>query len=242
MRKLIFLILFFPFSFFAQKNIIVEYGEIWSKSIMNAFLYIDNDKSLYIELANPKVSPTSEEVFSKDFDIEKIGYLILKENDRFFLTDVIPKLKKTMTVDKAPVIQWKILSENKKILEYNCKKAEANFRGRKVFAYFTSEIPSTAGPWKYSGLPRLILEAWDEEERYHYVPKKIIQNTKLEIPIKIQEYIVNLKSKPIPFKKFIEIENEFKIKTHEMIMASLPTNSFTETDFVRENSKELLFE
>jgi GLPGLI family protein len=44
-------------------------------------------------------------------------------------------------------------NKNKKILGYDCIKATANFRGSEVTAYFTKELPYSAGPFKFFGLP-----------------------------------------------------------------------------------------
>jgi GLPGLI family protein len=54
---------------------------------------------------------------------------------------------------------WKIAdsSSSIKVLGYGCQVATGNFRGRNYKVYFTEEIPVTCGPWKFNGLPGLIL-------------------------------------------------------------------------------------
>ena len=44
-----------------------------------------------------------------------------------------------------------------------CQKALGEFRGRKYIAWFTSDIPLSDGPWKFCGLPGLILAVQDTE-------------------------------------------------------------------------------
>lgn len=63
---------------------------------------------------------------------------------------------------------WKIKDSTKVILGYPCKLASTEFRGRKYDAWFTSEIPLNNGPWKFSGLPGLILEVYDDQDEFHY--------------------------------------------------------------------------
>lgn len=70
--------------------------------------------------------------------------------------------------EKIPVMQWKLFDEGKKILTYNCYKAETFFRGRKFIAWYTKEIPISDGPYKFSGLPGLILEVNDDKNNFHY--------------------------------------------------------------------------
>ena len=64
------------------------------------------------------------------------------------------------------LMDWKMSFETKEILGYQCFKAECDFRGRHWTAWFTMQIPVQDGPWKFSGLPGLILQM--EESREHY--------------------------------------------------------------------------
>lgn len=66
--------------------------------------------------------------------------------------------------DEIPVFQWKYnLAEKREILGYTCLGAETSFRGRRYKVWFTPDIPSSRGPWKFYGLPGLIMAAEDEE-------------------------------------------------------------------------------
>ena len=60
-------------------------------------------------------------------------------------------------------IDWKIQPQKKKLLEQDCQKATAYFRGREYTVWFASAIPINAGPWKLNGLPGIILAANDEK-------------------------------------------------------------------------------
>ena len=55
-------------------------------------------------------------------------------------------------------INWSITNNTKKILTYNCQEAIGLFRGREYRAYFLRDIPISSGPFKFDGLPGLILE------------------------------------------------------------------------------------
>jgi GLPGLI family protein len=63
---------------------------------------------------------------------------------------------------------WKILPDTKKYLNYSCQKATTTFRGRAYEAWFTFEIPISEGPYKFTGLPGLILQIRDTKNQYVY--------------------------------------------------------------------------
>jgi len=61
---------------------------------------------------------------------------------------------------------WKILNETKKIGNFKVQKAITDFGGRHWEAWFSSELPFSEGPYKFRGLPGLILELKDSNENY----------------------------------------------------------------------------
>lgn len=65
-------------------------------------------------------------------------------------------------------MQWEILPERKVISGYTCQKAITTFRGRTWEAWFTNQIPFSNGPWKFQGLPGLILQVADNQKHYQF--------------------------------------------------------------------------
>ena len=63
---------------------------------------------------------------------------------------------------------WKILPETVKIGVYETQKAETTFAGRKWSVWFTQEIPFQDGPYKFKGLPGLIVKAEDAKGDYSF--------------------------------------------------------------------------
>lgn len=88
-------------------------------------------------------------VFHTDRQREVIISREMVRDQPFIITEDIPEL------------DWDITTETKDIGGYPCTKATAHFRGRTYEAWFTPQIPLSAGPWKLGGLPGLILEARD---------------------------------------------------------------------------------
>ncbi|OBW42146.1 hypothetical protein AB670_01484 [Chryseobacterium sp. MOF25P] len=65
-------------------------------------------------------------------------------------------------------LNWKILSETTKIGDYKVQKAETEFGGRKWTAWFTTDLPYQDGPYKFSGLPGLVVKAEDSTGDYSF--------------------------------------------------------------------------
>ena len=63
---------------------------------------------------------------------------------------------------------WQITDSTKTILDYTCQMAVSDFRGRRWIAWFAHDIPISDGPWKFSGLPGLIMEVYDSEKHFHF--------------------------------------------------------------------------
>lgn len=63
---------------------------------------------------------------------------------------------------------WEIGSDSKEILGYECIKATTDFHGRRWTVWFTPEIPVHNGPWKFDGLPGLIMEAISDDGLYSF--------------------------------------------------------------------------
>jgi len=73
---------------------------------------------------------------------------------------------------------WKLGTETKTIGSFLCQEATTQFRGRIYTAWYTDEIPVSLGPWKFHGLPGLILEVEDETGEVSFKAQKV------EIPAK----------------------------------------------------------
>lgn len=65
-------------------------------------------------------------------------------------------------------INWKLESEFAEILGYKVQKATTTFGGRKWIAYFTKDIPFPDGPYKFRGLPGLIVKVADENDQHAF--------------------------------------------------------------------------
>lgn len=98
-------------------------------------------------------------------------------------------------------VSWKFENETKRIGKYLCNKATAKFRGRFYTAWYSEEIPINIGPWKFHGLPGVIVNITDDTNKVSFILEKV------EIPYKD----LNINFKKIDTTKLISIE-DFLIK------------------------------
>lgn len=71
--------------------------------------------------------------------------------------------------EETPNFKWKIEAETKKIGTYNTQKASVKYGGRIWTAWFSTEIPFQDGPYKFHGLPGLIIKIEDTAGNYSWV-------------------------------------------------------------------------
>lgn len=64
--------------------------------------------------------------------------------------------------EQLPDCGWKLADGERSILGYACRRARCSFRGRNYEAWYAPEIAVSAGPWKFGGLPGLILAIRDD--------------------------------------------------------------------------------
>jgi GLPGLI family protein len=122
------------------------------------------------------------------------------------------------TYEEDRKMDWKILPETVKIGEYEAQKAETTFAGRKWYAWFTQDIPFQDGPYKFKGLPGLIIKVEDANGDYSFD----LQQSK-----KITEFpnFDNRGGNPIKVKR-IDFEKQEKLYRKDPV--SFVTNSFSQ--------------
>lgn len=101
------------------------------------------------------------------FPHKRSTFLVNKNfrNDTILIKDVIDdEIFEYETLKKE--FNWTICDSTKSIAGYNSYQATCLYHGRKWVVWFSPEIPINDGPWVFSGLPGLILEANDSDNLY----------------------------------------------------------------------------
>ena len=65
--------------------------------------------------------------------------------------------------DSSSSFEWKLHDAQDTVFSYPCKRADIVYSGRNYVAWYAFEIPIPDGPWKFYGLPGLILRVEDKE-------------------------------------------------------------------------------
>lgn len=124
----------------------------------------------------------------------QINYKVVKDYPDFrtYLSTKISTDQYKVKEDQKPV--WKILPDKQKIGEYMAQKATTSYGGRDWIAWFTAEIPFQDGPYKFYGLPGLIVKMEDTTGSHimTLVGNKKIQNPSSDAEFKLPAGMVML--------------------------------------------------
>lgn len=108
----------------------------------------DKERDIHPEKYPPKAyMPAGREYIYKNLSNGEITSYRSTMGERFKYTD-------------TPIFDWKLVTDStKNIIGHDCQLAETDFRGRHWKVWFALDIPIPIGPWKFGGLPGLILQA-----------------------------------------------------------------------------------
>lgn len=138
---------------------------------------------------------------------------------------------------------WIIEKETDEIIGFSVQKATLDFGGRKWIAWFTNEISFQDGPYKFHGLPGLIVKVEDINENYSWTLtgiKRISDFSELSFTEKISGFRnVNIISKEkfekaySAFRKDPFSEARSRI-TPEMRLQKMPGSDITMGDLLKQ--------
>lgn len=171
-----FLFLFFIQTFCQSNRFIYEYKHIedtLKKDTLKDLMYLDIDdkKSIFydyfaykgdslLSITNEKSAIFKDKVLKKYYQSVKVS-LFTKVYDDIY------------EVEDNRIFYWNITNDNKNIGDISVQKATTSFAGRNWIAWFTNEIPIPDGPYKFNGLPGLIIKLEDEKKTHSFELVKI---------------------------------------------------------------------
>ena len=109
-----------------------------------------------------------------------------------------------------PSMQWTLGTDEQTICGYQCQKATCHWRGRDYEAWFTSAIPMKSGPWKFGGLPGLIMKIYDTKHLYTWEAVSV-ENGSFPI-LQLDER----KFKNSERKKVLKMQRDWNVKYGEL--------------------------
>lgn len=147
--------------------------------------------------------------------------------------------------------KWQISNEKAKIGSYNAQKATTEFGGRKWTAWFSSDIPLQDGPYKFHGLPGLIVKIEDDGQNYSWElkgNKKVENYNELTYMESISPGENGGKVSEISREKFEKTFNDFKkdpfasarpMLRPEVMSQKMPGSDVTIGEMVKQQEKML---
>ncbi len=80
--------------------------------------------------------------------------------------------------EKTPEMNWKLAEGDTVIAGYRCNRADLSYAGRNYIAWYTPELDLPYGPYKFNGLPGLILMIKDSNEEHIFFVRQIRKTEK----------------------------------------------------------------
>lgn len=105
--------------------------------------------------------------------------------------------------EAIPQIAWQLEEGSRTVAGYTCQKATCHLYGRNYTAWYAPEIPISKGPYKFSGLPGLILQVEDDHQQVSWTCIGLEKQAE-EIFFTEQEYFKTDKA------RFLKSFNNFK--------------------------------
>ena len=138
------------------------------QSLFCAQTYLIIDSAYHREVSNGNTLGPSMSFFSSNrIENEEV---IFKLNTQIITYDRLAKFIPTIFKysEPKPLFTWIIFNDTLSIGGITCQKAETNFGNRKWTVWFAPSIPISDGPYKFNGLPGLILKANDEKQYWNF--------------------------------------------------------------------------
>jgi GLPGLI family protein len=209
--KIILSVLFINFCYFfshAQNQLLrvqyIENSETFGYKFINDLILYDNYSK---EVRNVNASAKVLQEVYKAALTPKRPYVLIKDYSNKTILSNVPYGKIVDTIQHS----WTFQPESKKILGYECKKALTKFRGRDYVAFYCPSIPISNGPYKFQGLPGLILEVYSTDKFIHYTAQNIYKNEKGQLEIKKDWYDDTMSYTTFQKKRIEEMEATIRI-------------------------------
>lgn len=191
-----------------------------------------NTEKIKNTVESSAVIPANENEYFSEIYID-----LHKKNLTEYLVERKISKKKFAVEEKQPEMKWILLNDRKQIGNYNCKKAQTDFRGRTYDVWYTEEIPVSAGPWKFNGLSGLILSVKDKAGIYSWDATSIATIGKDAFDL--SEYLNNKKHfTKISYKDFDEMVIDAQIERQKVRKARTHVSSSLEFSFSTSQDKE----
>lgn len=194
------------------QSIKIELMELIMGESINIFQSVKIGKrdsiNSYGKRADKDFQPTAGQVIDLRTPV-KYSIYKLKNNSIFFkenLTYFPDSEENTMYYEEKPELDWELSEDTLTVSGFSCQKALLRYQNRLWTAWFTQEIPMEEGPYKFRGLPGLIIKMNDSSGTWAFELLGINSINRL----------VNIPNETILKKKGMAKTEFYKQKRHQM--------------------------
>lgn len=125
----------------------------------------------------------SNETMSAGFTKYRTGgpkHFIITNKEKFSSNIRYTTINETFETEDNYSLNWKLGIKTDSIAGYLCRNAFTNFRGRDYTAWYSTDIPLQYGPYKFKGLPGLIIKISDSRQS-HIFELRSMQKQKISM-------------------------------------------------------------
>lgn len=233
-----------------QKGILITYSLDFKPSISKSYrskavtvLYITENKSIYMDEKTPKIgnlahlSGTEKAGARLQIGLPTFSYIVLKEGEK--TKEIEEQLggsyvgyeEKSMTS-----AAWTIHEDTLSVAGMLTYKATCTFKNRNWTAWFSPEVPLSEGPYKFQGLPGLILQLSSDDADFHFKIRSIEKDMPLP---NVPKYTLTSKDRFIEIRKLGQ-NSVRKMESQGGTLGDVKFNgkSYTRDEWVRHLDKE----
>ena len=137
-------------------------------------LDIGEHSSQYISIIGEFLTKNKSDIMAKRIKDPYAGYTTLRDEvfkntpDEGYLRFVHMPGWVSCREKIEGLFDWQLLDGDSIVCGYPCHKATTIFRGRIWTVWYTLDLPYSDGPWKFCGLPGLVLYAYDSEDKFRF--------------------------------------------------------------------------
>lgn len=200
------------------------------KSIYRDYLSVSQDSMIESNIEKMKATGVQIDL-AKLLKTPKFMYKVQKSYPSYetSYTDLI--LSDFITYTETGKINWKISDEKgvSTFEKYKIQKATATAWGRNWTAWFTPDIPIQDGPYKFYGLPGLIVKIEDQDQNFSWQLAGI-KNLEKYNELNLNERLKNKQALVVNKNKFTQMFAEFKTSPLAQIRSKYTSEQLNQAD------------
>ncbi|MFZ4862243.1 GLPGLI family protein [Sphingobacterium sp. Mn56C] len=119
------------------------------------------------------------------------------------------------TTEEMDSLNWNILTDTMTIYNYKCQKASLEYRGNTWWAWFALDLPIADGPYKFCGLPGLIIKMENLKGNWSFDLSSISIEKNRFLNLSFLE-----KSKQVSYQELLKESDSWKYNRIERVEAT----------------------